>query len=85
MAYVAVHNTMDAETYKFHIESGRRAGKDRTCGKKVDWKSEERATQTAEKMSLKYDRDMEAYPCAFCNGWHIGGKFDRGGRGVMEA
>lgn len=68
---------MKLKDIEFHLKAGWRAGEARTCGKKVDYKYEESAVRAATKMSEKYDRDMEAYPCCFCEGWHIGGTFNR--------
>lgn len=69
--------TMSDKEREFHLKAGWRAGKDRTCGKKVDYKTEESAAKAAVKMSEKYERDLEHYPCCFCEGWHIGGRFNR--------
>ena len=63
---------MDEAEFNMHIEAGLAAGKERTCGKKTDFKSEETAARVAPKVSVKFGHDMEAYPCAFCNGWHVG-------------
>lgn len=65
---------MDKNIYDLHIKAGLACGESHTCGKKIDYKSEEVAIKSAEKMSIKYEKEMEAYPCAFCNGWHIGRK-----------
>lgn len=65
---------MEKEIYDLHINAGFICGKEHTCGNKINYGSEETATKSAEKMSIKYQKEMEAYPCAFCNGWHIGRK-----------
>ena len=47
------------------------------CGKKIDYKSEESATRAALSMNAKQREgyhELEAYPCFYCNGWHIGRK-----------
>ena len=57
-----------------HLDAGRRYGRESTCGKKVDYKSEESAARAAEAMSAKADKPLEPYPCFWCDGWHIGRK-----------
>lgn len=44
------------------------------CRKKIDFKSEERSKQSAQKMndSGKARNELEAYHCKYCDGWHIG-------------
>ncbi len=63
---------MDTETYQMHLVAGRTYGPDSACTGKLDYGSEESATKVAEKMSIKFCRDLEAYPCTWCGGWHIG-------------
>lgn len=65
---------MDDVLYEKHIRAGLVAGRDRTCGKKVDFKSEATAVKVAVKLSAKYGEEKEGYPCAFCAGWHVGRK-----------
>ena len=65
---------MDREIYLSHIKAGYVCGKEHTCGKKIDYKNSEKSGLTAEKLSIKYNKEMEAYPCVFCHGWHIGRK-----------
>ncbi len=67
---------MDQELYDLHIAAGRAAGKDRTCGEKVAYPSEESGQRAAEAMNAKEStrKPLEAYPCAFCAGWHLGRK-----------
>lgn len=55
-----------------HLAAGQAYGREATCGKKIDYKGEERAAQAAATLSAKFEKDMEAYPCFFCGGWHIG-------------
>lgn len=57
-----------------HLAAGRAYGKERTCGRKIDYKSEVSAFKAANGMMAKRSKDLEAYPCAFCFGWHIGRK-----------
>ena len=65
---------MDAKTIAWHLDIGRLAGKESACGKKVDYKSEATAEKAAASMNKKSDRVLEAYPCYWCRGWHIGRK-----------
>ncbi len=65
---------MQRETYNLHITLGLQSGRESTCGKKVDYKSEPTASKAAASMMRKGSKELEAYPCAFCSGWHIGRK-----------
>jgi hypothetical protein len=65
---------MDKKIYDLHIKSGQIAGKEKTCGKKNAYENEE-AGQKAASAHNRWDKrrhDVEAYPCAFCDKWHIG-------------
>lgn len=55
-----------------HINAGVFYGEYRTCGSKINRRTEESAVEQAARESLRLKKDMEAYPCAFCDGWHIG-------------
>jgi hypothetical protein len=57
-----------------HLAAGRFYGKESTCGRKIDYRSEASADKAAKGMTAKGSKDLEAYPCAFCYGWHIGRK-----------
>ena len=52
----------------------RKAGEERTCGKKVRYPAEESAQRAAIEMNKKptTKKPLEAYPCPFCDNWHIG-------------
>lgn len=63
---------MDQEERIIHLQAGKAYGVDRTCGEKVKYRTEVTAAKVAEKMSLKHSRDLEAYPCFWCNFWHVG-------------
>lgn len=63
---------MDKTEFDMHIAAGVVYGRERTCGTKTDFKSEERAIEVAPVLSRKFGHEMEAYPCAFCAGWHVG-------------
>ncbi len=65
---------MDKNLRHLHLKAGFIIGKEKTCDNKINYAKEERAIQAAEKMNNKKStrNTLEAYPCAFCNGWHIG-------------
>lgn len=63
---------MQIREIDMHLRAGRYYGKLATCGTKIDYKSEPSATAAAVKMSKKSNRELEAYPCDWCHGWHIG-------------
>lgn len=67
---------MDLLERKMHLAAGEAYGREATCGPpekpKVDYKSEDSAAQAAVKLSGKYNRDLEGYPCFWCGGWHVG-------------
>lgn len=65
---------MDTVTHDLHIQAGTIAGREATCGTKVDYQSEETAAKAALTMNAKPRTRsvLEPYPCAFCHGWHIG-------------
>lgn len=69
---------MEIATYDRHIAAGLLAGRDATHGNKIDYKSEVSADKAAKKMNAKPTTRhlLEAYPCAFCRGWHIGRIFE---------
>jgi hypothetical protein len=71
--------TMNEDLHKLHIEAGFKIGKEKTCGTKIDYDTEDTAVRAAEKMNHKPNtrNTLEAYPCAFCNGWHIGREMSR--------
>lgn len=61
------------DTLVHHI-AGYLSGRERACGKKVDYQSEGSAVRNAERATLRYNSEKEAYPCIWCGGWHIGRK-----------
>lgn len=63
---------MDTVEVELHHAAGRAYGQEATCGHKVDYRSEGTASASAARMSAKYGRELEAYPCVWCGGWHIG-------------
>jgi hypothetical protein len=70
---------MNEDLQNLHLEAGLKIGKDKTCGNKINYGSEDTAVIAAEKMNQKPNtrNTLEAYPCAFCNGWHIGREMSR--------
>jgi hypothetical protein len=71
--------TMDEDIQKLHIQAGLVIGKEKTCGKKINYLTEDKAAESVEKMNSKAStrNTLEAYPCAFCQGWHIGREMSR--------
>jgi len=67
---------MNENLTKAHLLAGKEYGQESTCGAKVDYKTERTATEVAAKLSLKFNKKMEAYPCYWCQGWHIGRKME---------
>ncbi len=73
---------MNEDIYRLHIQAGKAIGKDETCDRKIDYKTEASAilqgrgyaNEAADRMNSKPNtrNTLEAYPCAFCQGWHIG-------------
>ncbi len=65
---------MDPRVHDLHIRAGTLAGQEHTCGRKIDYRSEESAARGAAKMNAKPTTRnvLEPYPCAFCQGWHVG-------------
>jgi hypothetical protein len=66
--------TMEKSLQELHLKIGFIIGAEKTCGSKIDYKTEVSADRAAESMNSKPKTRniLEAYPCAFCNGWHIG-------------
>ncbi len=65
---------MDDAIQFLHLVAGKRCGREATCGTKIDYKSEASGQRAAEAMMAKGSKELEPYPCAFCDGWHIGRK-----------
>ena len=66
---------MEESLIQQHLSIGKECGQERTCGKKIDYKSEATATKSADQMNKKNNNKvLEPYPCYFCKGWHIGRK-----------
>ena len=65
---------MDNLTRLTHMYNGMIAGEESTCENKIDYKSEASAEKAAAKMNAKPTtrNELEAYPCYWCEGWHIG-------------
>ena len=65
---------MQYPEYNLHLIVGEMCGREKTCGSKIRLPKESTANKIALKMTHKYHREMQGYPCPFCGGWHIGGK-----------
>lgn len=66
---------MDPRLHNLHLQAGRLSGEAKTCGKKARYLSEDQALTAAASHNRWKERrhDVEPYPCAFCEQWHIGG------------
>lgn len=69
---------MDERERRMHLAAGMEYGVKSTCGEgehqKINYVYENTAIVAAAKGSEKYSKAMEAYPCPWCDGWHIGRK-----------
>lgn len=66
---------MDKRLHEWHLRAGKISGREKTCGKKTAYASEELAQKAAEAHNRWKQRsyDVEPYPCVFCGQWHVGG------------
>ena len=71
---------MSYKEFAMHINAGTFYGERATCGTKVDRRTEDSAKYQASLESARLNKKMEAYPCAWCNGWHIGRAMDESER-----
>jgi len=65
---------MDSYLYRLHLEAGRRSGEAVTCGRKQRFLTED-AARFAAIVHNRWEKprhDVEPYPCAFCDEWHLG-------------
>ncbi len=65
---------MDIDEYNLQLKIAYLCGKQNSCGSKINYKSEETANKKALEINNKKGRNLEAYPCPFCNGWHVGSR-----------
>jgi hypothetical protein len=65
---------MEPQLYQLHLDAGLRCGRARTCGTKQPYESELDAERAAAAHNRWKERrhDVEPYPCAFCEKWHVG-------------
>jgi hypothetical protein len=65
---------MDERLRQLHLEAGLKCGQERTCGSKRRYESEPQAGRAAAAHNRWSERkhDVEPYPCAFCDRWHLG-------------
>jgi hypothetical protein len=65
---------MDSRIHQLHLQAGKKAGEERTCGSKNAFETEENAQKASDAHNKWKERrhDVEPYPCAFCHKWHIG-------------
>jgi hypothetical protein len=66
---------VDQRLHDLHLRAGQLSGREKTCGRKTPYASEGLALAAAEAHNRWQERkhDVEPYPCAFCQQWHIGG------------
>lgn len=60
-----------------NLEEGFQSYRNRSCVRKVNYKSEETAIKAVAEMKEKGSKDLEPYACPFCDGWHIGREMSR--------
>ena len=65
---------MGTEEILVHYRAGAHYGRESACGNKINYVSISTGERAASKMSVTYNKDMEAYPCVWCGGVHIGRK-----------
>lgn len=65
---------MEERIRQLHLEAGLRCGREHTCGNKQAYEGEADAGRAAVAHNRWTERkhDVEPYPCAFCERWHIG-------------
>ena len=68
---------MGPEEQERHRKAALAAGRKSACGTKIDYRSSASADKAAGKMTAKRraagdGKELEAYPCPFCGGWHVG-------------
>jgi len=78
---------MDDIEKALHLKAGYVYGKNATCGKKIDYQSEATAQKAAEAMTNKRkdNKQLEAYPCYWCKGWHIGRAMTEEERNALQS
>ncbi len=65
-------NTMSVAEQRMHLLAALVYGRAASCGEKVNYRHEARAVQVAADMTVRRGRELEAYPCYWCAGWHVG-------------
>lgn len=63
---------VDIAEKEMHLRAGKSYGWASTCGHKINYANEDSAEKAAAHQTIKYGKPLEHYPCAFCDGWHIG-------------
>jgi hypothetical protein len=79
MGLLPMNKKMNEDIQKLYVQVGLVIGQEKTCGKKINYVTEDKAAQSAEKMNSKAStrNTLEGYPCAFCQGWHVGREMSR--------
>jgi hypothetical protein len=70
---------MNEDLQELRMGVGLVIGIDKTCGKKINYVTEDQGSEFADKMNSKAStrNTLEAYPCPFCKGWHVGREMSR--------
>lgn len=68
---------MNLNKWKAHLNAARYFGKESSCGGKQNHRTFSRAQKVAESATRKYGQTKVAYPCPFCDGWHVGRKMSQ--------
>lgn len=63
---------MDLVEVAMHHAAGLAYGQNSACDGKVNYRNEVPAVRAAGRMTVKLGKQLEAYPCVWCSGWHIG-------------
>lgn len=69
---------MEDEKVQLHLAAGEAYGREATCGTKHNHETEGHAAKATASLnrSGKAHHEVEAYPCFWCGGWHVGRKMD---------
>lgn len=62
---------MDDLTREVHYAAGREYGKEAVCEGKTQYAAEVNAVEEAARITTA-KLPIEAYPCAYCDHWHVG-------------
>jgi hypothetical protein len=65
---------MNPVVRKAHLEAATRSGEARSCGTKIRYGTIAEATTAAYRVTEMNagSKELEPYPCPWCNGYHVG-------------